>query len=65
MQVNPDDLEIIGSLDEEIEASLGGVARVVFGSLVKLHGPDGHGDMERCCYARQKYTQIDSPLKVC
>ena len=47
MQVNPDDLEIIGSPDEEIETNLGRVARVVFGSLVKLHGSDGHDDMEK------------------
>ena len=46
-RINPDDLEIIGSLDEGTEASLGRVARVVFGSVVKLHGSDGHGDMEK------------------
>ena len=46
-QISPDDLEIIGSLDEETEASLGRVARVVFGSVVKLHGSDGHDDMEK------------------
>jgi len=47
VQINPDDLEIIGSLDEETEASQGCVARVVFGSVVKLHGSDGHNDMEK------------------
>ena len=47
VQVNPDDLEIIGSLDEETEASQGRVARVVFGSVVKPHASDGHDDMEK------------------
>ncbi len=46
-QINLDDLEIIGSLDEETEASQGRVARVVFGSVVKLHGSNGHDDMEK------------------
>jgi len=46
-QINLDDLDIIGSLDEETEASLGCVARVVFGSFVKLQRSDGHDDLEK------------------
>jgi hypothetical protein len=46
-QINPDDLEVIGSLDEGTEANPGCVSRVVFGSVVKLHRSDGHDDMEK------------------
>src|SRR2546423_3904849 len=46
-QINPDDLEIIGSLDEKTKAGQGRVDRVVFGSVMKLHGSDGRDDVEK------------------
>jgi hypothetical protein len=46
-QINHDDLEIIGSLNEKTEVGQGRVGRVVFGSVMKLRESDGHDNMEK------------------
>ena len=46
-RIDDDDLEIIGSLDEETETSRGQVTRVVFGSVVKVLRSDANDEEER------------------